>query len=133
MRSVLRSPGKKLLMTIEPATITLRTKPHIERGGYHTDRFDAYVGSEHIVLSRQPAYDGARKLIAKGYDPDTLVVIAGEDSRGKPNAPWPPQRLGELAKWTVWESDKGGLERREWRPFIGGRRKEGARTPIPGP
>ena len=46
----------------EPKTITPRTKPHIERGGYHTDRFDAYVEGEHIVLSRQPAYDGARKL-----------------------------------------------------------------------
>ena len=99
--------------------ITLHTKPHIERGGWHLDRFDAYVDGDHVVLSRQPAYAGARALIAKGHDPDTLVVVAGEDRNGKPSAPWPPQRLGELAKWTIEESDRQGLRRRKWAPFPG--------------
>ena len=99
--------------------ITLHTRPHIEGGGGHLDRFDASVAGEHIVLSRQPAYAGARALIATGRDPDTLVVVASHDRNGKPNAPWPPQRLGELAKWTIEELDRQGLRRRKWAPFPG--------------
>ena len=34
-------------------------------------RFLGYVGDELIVTSRQPFLDGARTLLARGYDPTT--------------------------------------------------------------
>lgn len=51
--------------------LTLILRPHIEHGSFHLDRFDAYLGDALIVTSRQPLYDGARKLLERGHDPDT--------------------------------------------------------------
>jgi hypothetical protein len=33
--------------------IILALKPHRERGGYHLDRFDAYLGQQLVTVSRQ--------------------------------------------------------------------------------
>jgi hypothetical protein len=49
-----------------PQTIVLVTKPSGKAG-----RFLGYVGDELIVTSRQPFLDGARALLARGYDPAT--------------------------------------------------------------
>jgi hypothetical protein len=35
------------------------------------DLFSGYVGGELIVRIRQPFLDGARALLARGYDPST--------------------------------------------------------------
>lgn len=94
--------------------ITMRLQPHIEPGGYHTDRFDAVVGGEVVVTSRQPVYDGARRLIEAGHDPDEQIMVIPASGTA-----WLPQRLGEMAKWTVGEGDKSGLHRRAWQPFRG--------------
>ena len=49
-----------------PRTIILVIKPSGRAG-----RFLGYVGDELIVTSRQPFLDGARALLARGYDPAT--------------------------------------------------------------
>jgi hypothetical protein len=46
--------------------ITLLLRPHMERGGYHADRFDAYLGDELICVSRSGWHDPARALMARG-------------------------------------------------------------------
>jgi hypothetical protein len=51
--------------------LTLIVAPHVERAGYHLDRFDARRAGDLIVTSRQPLLDGARTLLRSGYDPDT--------------------------------------------------------------
>jgi hypothetical protein len=43
-------------------------------------RFLGYVGEELIVQSRQPFLDGARALLAGGYDPATLYNMRHANS-----------------------------------------------------
>jgi hypothetical protein len=38
---------------------------------------------------------------------------------GKNHDSFEPSPIGELAKWTIEERDKGGLRRRRWRPYEG--------------
>jgi hypothetical protein len=90
--------------------------PHIERGGFHLDRFDAYLGDKLVVVSRQPLYDSARALLDLGVAPDTLLTVRHV---GKDHDSFVPRPIGELAKWTIVDSDRGGLQRREWRPYAG--------------
>lgn len=84
----------------------------VTRPTNHPGRHEALCDGEVIVKSsRQPCYDGARALLARGVDPETFIQWHNEhgtpDMRGK---------VGELAKWTVEESDRDGLRRRRWRP-----------------
>jgi hypothetical protein len=52
-----------------------------------------------------------------GHPPDTLLHVRHE---GKPHDPTMIlQPIGELAKWTIEESNRGGLKRRVWRPYSG--------------
>lgn len=94
--------------------LTLILKPHIEHGGYHLDRFDAYVGSELIVTSRRPWFDGARVLLKRGHDPDTLLTIRHD---GKDYDSFAARPIGELAKWTIKERDRGGLCRERFQSW----------------
>jgi hypothetical protein len=60
--------------------------------------------------TRQPLYDGARELLALGYSPRTVVRVrhaGGIAMRGV---------VGELAKWTIEERDRGGLRKVLWKP-----------------
>jgi hypothetical protein len=50
----------------QPQTIVLVIKPAPK-----PERFLGYIGDELIVTSRQPFLDGARALLARGYDPAT--------------------------------------------------------------
>jgi hypothetical protein len=56
-RPALKPAGDGIVLVIKPAP-----KPA---------RFLGYVGAEVIVRSRQPFLDGARALLARGYDPAT--------------------------------------------------------------
>jgi hypothetical protein len=89
--------------------IILQLRPHIEAGGYHLDRFDAFLDGEVITTSRQPVFDGARALIERGHDPEELMCA---DQNGHLVF---KAAIGENARWTVEESDNGGLRKRAWR------------------
>lgn len=81
-----------------------------------TDRFDAIMPDGRILVrSRQPLFDGARKLAALGYDPDILIEARYRHS------PIVAMRstIGEAAKWTIKERDSGGLRKERWQPFMG--------------
>lgn len=96
------------------AVLRLITHPHIERGGFHLDRFDAYLDDALITTSRQPLLDGARVLLAPGVDPNAMLTMrhANRDYDS-----FEPQAIGEWAQWTVMESDRRGLQRKRWQPF----------------
>lgn len=69
-------------------------------------------GCELLRATRQPLFDGARALAARGVAPETIVVTR---HRGSPHVAM-RSTVGEAARWTVEESDRGGLQRRLWRP-----------------
>jgi hypothetical protein len=98
------------------AVLRLIVRPHLERGGFHIDRFDADLGSEVIVTSRQPLLDGARALLARGFDPEAMLTMR-TDNRAYDS--FDPKPIGEWAKWTIAELDRRGLRRRRWRPLEG--------------
>ena len=97
------------------AIITLTTKPYIEpMRGCHVDRFEAHLDGELICVSRQPRLDGARELLRRGYPPRTLLTTRAYD-RGYDS--WVPAPICDLAKETMIEGSRDGLQRRKWEPF----------------
>ena len=95
--------------------LCLEYRPHIERAGFHTDRFDVLLDDQPILgPTRSPLYATARELLKRGFEPDRLMTIR---LTGRDYDSFEPRPIGELAKWTVQESDRGGLQRREWVPF----------------
>jgi hypothetical protein len=66
-----------------------------------------------IKPMKVPIFGTARALLALGFAPDTLIEFRHLGSeiiaaRGT---------VGELAKWTIEERDRSGLQKRRWRPF----------------
>ena len=83
--------------------------------GKALDRFDAMLDGECLVTSRDSVHAAARELLARGFAPETLLEFRHRGvgyvaTRGQ---------VGELARWTVTESDKSGLRRVLWQPFPG--------------
>jgi hypothetical protein len=111
----------------ESTVLRLHLRPHIEHDGCHWDRFDAHLGGKLIVRSRQPLYDGARHLLALGYAPETLLTIR---HNGRDYDSFEPAPIGELAKWTIKERKKGGLQRRRWTRFEDASRRDTRSAPA---
>ena len=66
------------------------------------------------LTSRQPWYDCARELLRRGYPGDTLLTLrhAGEDDDR-----FVPLEIRFLARWSISDSDGGGLKRIRWQPM----------------
>ena len=97
--------------------LTMILRPHIEeRNGcrFHLDRFDACLNGELILTSRQPWYDAARELIRRGYPGDTVITIRHADQDDDRVV---PLEIGDLAQWSISDSDRSGLKRIRWRPL----------------
>jgi hypothetical protein len=70
--------------------------------------------SEIIVInSKQPLADGARELLARGFDPAAPLTMRHDSSSHDSFAPLP---IGKWAKLTYEERDNGGLTRARWMP-----------------
>lgn len=67
--------------------------------------------------TRQPFFDGARALLADGVSPDVPLISRHEGSQTIAMQ----STVGEAARWSVSESDRGGLRRQLWKPFENGR------------
>jgi len=83
--------------------------PHATRHG----QFNANLDGELVCTSGRPLYDGARALLALGYSATELLTTR---HMGKPYDNFVPARLDRLAKWTVSESDRDGLQYRKYAP-----------------
>jgi hypothetical protein len=99
------------------AALRLILRPHLERGGYHRDRFDAYLDGELICTSRSGWHDPARRLLELGHSPETLLYVQHEGREFDPTIVL--RSIRELAGWEIEETDRGGLTRRRWRPYNG--------------
>jgi len=97
-------PNERLIVTPEPVA-GLRSKQAL--------RFSARLESsgEVVVLSHQPLVDGARELLARGFDPATPLTMRVS---GIPYDSFLPLPIGEWAKWTYSESEMRPLRRRPW-------------------
>jgi hypothetical protein len=94
--------------------LPLVLRPHIERGGYHADRFDAYLGDELISTHRSGWHTPARELLRRGWPPGTLMRV---QHAGRPFDPTiVPKPIGEIAKWYVTDTDDRGTRRVRWVP-----------------
>lgn len=99
------------------AVMRLEYRPRLERRGYRLDKFSVFLGAKRIIGSTSsPLYAGARVLLERGHTPEQLMTIT---LGGRAYGSFVPAPIGELAKWTIEESDQRGLSRREWRPFSG--------------
>jgi hypothetical protein len=85
-------------------------------------RFGRYValldGQPIIKPTRQPFFNAARELMARGYLPETELSASHQDgptTDGRIVAM--RSTIGEAAKWTIHESDRGGLQKRLWKAY----------------
>jgi hypothetical protein len=69
-----------------------------------------------VVNSHQPLADGARELLARGFDPATPLTMR---HAGKAYDSFEPMPIGQWAKVTYTEPDKESLRLRNWRPHPG--------------
>lgn len=65
-----------------------------------------------VRSSRQPLLDAARELLAVGYPPETVLTTRHQGS----DIVAQRSTVGEAAKWTIKERDRGGLRRELWQP-----------------
>jgi hypothetical protein len=92
-------------------TIVLVIKPS-ERAG----RFLGYVGDELIVTSRQPFLDGARTLLARGYDPATPYNMRHANSDA---LSFVTTTIGHAAGLSTREDNSTGIRFQKFVPFEG--------------
>ena len=107
-----------------PGTLTIVLTPVPSRPG----RYAAALGSEELCRSRQPLYDSARVLLARGVPPGTVIEArhAGSAIIGMRST------LGDAAQWSVEETDRDGLRRVRWTPARHAPRRSGYASPLAG-
>ena len=84
-----------------------------ESAGRFTARLES-TGELLVTSTRQPLVDGARALLARGFDPCTPLTMRHE---GKAYDSFQPMPIGHWAKWTYKEREKGGMAVERWMPF----------------
>jgi hypothetical protein len=93
--------------------LTIIVTPHpTENGRKHASLFDAALEGDTKILctSKQPFLDGARKLLARGHDPTTLLVMRWAGAKD-----WALRGpLGAAAKLTV---DEHNSALAKWKPY----------------
>jgi hypothetical protein len=80
-------------------------------------RFSARLESTGEVIvgnTKQPLADGARELLAAGFDPGTLLTMRHE--RRTPDS-FQPLPIAKWAGWTYEEGERTTLRQSLWMPF----------------
>jgi hypothetical protein len=99
--------------TREPAKTAIRLIVTPEAAGRFTARLES-TGEVIVTSTRQPLVDGARVLLAQGFDPRTPLTMRHE---GKAYDSFQSMPIGHWAKWTYKEREKGGMAVERWMPF----------------
>jgi hypothetical protein len=80
-------------------------------------RFSAHLestGAPVVTNSKQPLVDGARELLAAGFDPGMLLTMRHERSAYDSFRPLP---IGRWAGWAYEEGERTTLRQAHWMPF----------------
>lgn len=80
-------------------------------------RFSGRLESTDEVIAcntKQPLADGARELLARGFDPGILLTMRHE---GNAHDSFQPLPIGRWAGWTYEEGETKPLRRVRWMPF----------------
>jgi hypothetical protein len=87
------------------------------------------TGEVIVSNTRQPLVDGARELLARGFDPATLLTMRHE---GKAYDSFQPLPIGKWGGWTYTEGETTPLRCAHWmpRPVVGEGQKSGVEAPL---
>jgi hypothetical protein len=117
---------------VVPPVLRLLITPGRRKPGSFVARLES---SEQAIVahSRQPVTDACRELLARGHDPAALLTMRHITKSHDSFAPLP---IGQWAKWTYKEREKGGLAVERWMPFAvprsgQSRYRAGGRYPSP--
>jgi hypothetical protein len=77
-------------------------------------RFTASLDGRDLITAKEPFFAAARKLLAEGVDPETLMAMRHQGSATRSIT----MKVGEAAKLRVIEEDKGGLRIRSQRVVL---------------
>ena len=107
---------------------TIRLVIAADAAGRFTARLES-TGDLIVAGTRQPLVDGARELLARGFDPAVLLTMRHE---GKAYDSFQPLPIGRWAGWTYKEGEKDALRRTAWMPLPADRgwQKSGSETPV---
>ena len=84
-----------------------------QKAGRFTARLES-TGELIVAGTRQPLADGARQLLARGFDLAMPLTMRHEESACDSFKPLP---IGWWAKWTYKEGEKDALRRTPWMPL----------------
>jgi hypothetical protein len=103
---MVRSPLAAIRLVVIP-------EPDPEKAGRFAARLES-TGEVVVASTRQPLVDGARALLARGFDPATPLTMRVER---KAYDSFQPLAIGQWAKWTYKEGEKEALRRTAWMPL----------------
>jgi hypothetical protein len=85
--------------------------------------YRVFLGQTLLCTTRQPLYDGARELLRRGYEADTVLNMRHE---GSAHPSFVPTTVGHAAKLTVVENEAEGpkLVKHKANPLAEARRQE---------
>jgi hypothetical protein len=108
------------------AEIRLVVSP--EAAGRFTARLES-TGELIVTSTRQPLVDGARELLARGFDPATPLTMRAE---GRSYDSFAPRPIRRWAKWTYTEGENTPLRCARWmpRPAVGVGQKSGSEPSV---
>jgi hypothetical protein len=100
----------------EPIVERLIVIPLESKPGRFSGRLES-TGEVIVTSSKQPLVDGARELMAAGFDPATPLTMRHERST---NDCFEPLPIGKWAGWTYEEGERTSLRQAPWMPFPAG-------------
>ena len=110
---MVKSPLAAIRLVVTP-------EPDPEKAGRFAARLEC-TGESLVVSTRQPLVDGARELLARGFDPATPLTMRME---GNAYDSFQPLPIGQWAGWTYTESEKHALKRQRWMPLPDDRERQ---------
>jgi hypothetical protein len=116
----------------EPITAAVRLLVTPEADPQKAGRFTARLESTGEIVvhaTRQPFVDGARELLARGFDPGTPLTMRHE---GSGHDSFQPMPIGQWAGWTYTEGENTPLRCARWmpRPAVGEGQKSGSEPSV---
>jgi hypothetical protein len=114
---MVKSPLAAIRLVIAPGSV-----------GKFTARLEG-TGDLIVTGTRQPLVDGARELLARGFDPGTPLTMRHE---GKAYDSFQPLPIGKWAGWTYTEGETTPLRCARWmpRPAVGEEQNSGSKLSV---